>query len=867
MRRQTDRRNAFKAGAAVEQARQRRSLAAAAGLAMLLLLAPTAWPTTWPTACAARFVPPQPLETQQVRLPETLGGNARPINAGFRATLNVTCPFNVGYVGVRIQLDSTTGPLAAERPLVIRFTPTERHIPADRCMVATLPIVFHQGQTRALLERQFPKWTVGDTYRIEILENGSPLAGYETEIGTPLPAFATQSPVSLLAQEVIHKVLYVGTAPQMRSDPLEEAFLGEPQQRFWSQVRPEALPTDWRLLREIDSIVINHADLVSETARRDDSAPDSSEQTASANPVSPQTGSEGERSRLRSTLRDWVLSGGTLVVVGVENADQLGETLQFSLTTAVSTEVSLQNIIQAKHDQTDERLTRYRDWIRSAERQMSSNATNSGLPRSIAGQLEGNAMANMSGTSMSGRSVGLYGLTPSTQQIRQAKKLVAVMDQENVDFANSWGQGFWCTVGAGSVVGLGETGMNSDFDLELLGELAGYRRSAMLKRGVDPILGDRRTQRWLIPGVAEPPVYTFIGILTLFVLLVGPVSYRWTTRGHRSHLMFLIAPILALLTTVAMFTYSIVADGFRTTARIRQLTWIDGASGDAFERTRSTLFAGISPNEGVSFDAAAEVMSYPDDPRRHWGNLPNAVSEVRARVRVDDQRQSFDRSLLPSRTQTQFVAHRLRHQLGRIAWGKAPEPLPEKVDSQADVPVDSPGAEAPPNELETDLTDSDATDAESKIPSNAEVTFVSSLPFPVRDLIARSSDGRYWIADSIPAEGTTSARWVADRRLASKQLGSLYNRFRPIGAVYESRNSGNSSEVRDLILFHNRRISRSRPPVLTGTLEDWLNEYLFVRGELPEGTYVGIATPSQDVLAIGDADVVESVRYVIGTLP
>ena len=45
-------------------------------------------------------------------------------------------------------------------------------------------------------------------------------------------------------------------------------------------------------------------------------------------------------------------------------------------------------------------------------------------------------------------------------------------------------------------------------DIEMLEKIVGYRVSPLLRRGVDPLMGDSRHRRWLIPGVAEPPVYT-----------------------------------------------------------------------------------------------------------------------------------------------------------------------------------------------------------------------------------------------------------------------------------------------------------------------------------------------------------------------
>ena len=107
-------------------------------------------------------------------------------------------------------------------------------------------------------------------------------------------------------------------------------------------------------------------------------------------------------------------------------------------------------------------------------------------------------------------------------------------------------------------------------------------------------------KKWLVPGVAQPPVYVLVTLLTIFVILVGPVAYRRTTKAGRGHLMFVIAPVLAVVTTVSMFAYGLAADGVSTIARIRQITWVDGATGAAGERVRATYFAPISPGDGLN---------------------------------------------------------------------------------------------------------------------------------------------------------------------------------------------------------------------------------------------------------------------------
>jgi hypothetical protein len=337
------------------------------------------------------------------------------------------------------------------------------------------------------------------------------------------------------------------------------------------------------------------------------------------------------------------------------------------------------------------------------------------------------------------------------------------------------------------------------------------------------LLGDQRFSRWLIPGVAEPPVYTFIGLLTAFVVLVGPVAYRRTTRYGRGYLMFAIAPLLALMTTLAMFGYGIVADGFDTTARIRQLTWVDGRSGDAGERIRATYFAGVAPREGIRFDGAAEVIGYPESTGKSWSELNEVAGGVSGRVVVTDRWQRFDRTFLPSRQQRQFVTHLPRLGLGAVSL--------------------KPSAEDQGRDLH------------------------SSLDFDLARVVARDADGRYWTSDALPGGVTRPARLLPPPE-AAKALATIYGLQRPISAVREARRGSRyGNQIRDLIASINRSLGSGGEAITDGLFEAWLVGQLQIKGELPPQWFVATAAVDPQIVAVEGAELVESIRYVYGTMP
>jgi hypothetical protein len=734
-------------------------------------------------------------------LPRTDATGVRPAGSGFDATVEVSNLFGVGYVGVVARLNSTIGPIASTRNLAVRLTPVDRHLPANRSLAVTLPVTFEQGQSQASLERAFAKWTIGSSFLIEIFEDGVPLENYTSVIGSPFPGYAIQSPATLLPNETTNNVLLVDTQPRTLKNPANVVFIPPSQAYPWQSKSLRELPADWRLLRDIDCIVMDSDRMVEAASAEDEREKDSPGGPAAA-------------------IRQWVMMGGTLVLLGAADPDALGRSLRLRLVQSASEDEAFQAKVNSVWEAARGRASNYQEWMSRALTQPDDSPGLISLP--FMGQEN---IANVPPSAVRGEFV-----RPTEAQLSSVRRWVADFEKLTASFEFSWGGGYRGHVGAGQIIGLRGSSIDSSLSLDLLRDLVGFQRSSMLRRGVDPMMGDGRARRWLIPGVAEPPVYTFIGILTLFVVLVGPVAYRWTTRGHRSHLMFLIAPALALLTTAAMFAYSIVADGFGTTIRVRQLTWIDGASGDAAERTRSTLFSGISPQAGLRFAAGAEVMPYPSGGRQNWGDLRSELGEVRLRVVVDESAQSFSPSLLPSRTQSQFVSHRIRRGLGVVAM-------------EGLRPFDS-------GETST---------------GQDFVTLSSTLAFEVRDLVARSSDGRYWSTDRIGAGEAVTAKWIPKAQDSSKRLGELYIRHRLVGAVSQARRSGGGREIGDLLLYMNRQISRDII-VTDGSFERWLNDNLFVRGDLPPGTFVAVSSPSADVIAVQEAKQVESVRYVMGTL-
>ena len=323
---------------------------------------------------------------------------------------------------------------------------------------------------------------------------------------------------------------------------------------------------------------------------------------------------------VRSAVRRYLLHGGLVVVVGEVPAVDIEQALN----------VSLRRMMD---DRTAENV-----WARLDQATSSSNLNVDGLP------------------------AGLNQLAEPTQHLRP----------------------IWIrSAGPGKVV-MSPQGfaVSSPLNYYLANSIP-LRSSTTLVRGVEPMLGDSRFLQWMVPGVAQPPVYTFMGLLAAFVILVGPIAYRRTTRSGRGYLMFAIAPVLAILTTVIMFAYGILADGFGTIVRVRQISYSDGSSGDLGERVRSTYFAGIRPGDGLRFPSDAEVYPYPEFDERSWEQAAAGGRRASGRIDIDDEHQVFSKDFLPSRRQRQFVSTITKSNVGRLRlkFADGDEPLPQRAET------------------------------------------------------------------------------------------------------------------------------------------------------------------------------------------
>jgi hypothetical protein len=727
-----------------------------------------------------------------IRLPVQGGTAVGP--GGITCSVAFGQEFTTGYVATAIRLQAQ-GKFTTDRDLVFQFRGVDQSVfPPNRNLIVDVPISVQQGTSSQSTVRYLPRWAITREVAIDVFEDGRAIPDFDVKY--VLPADVRLGPGNqatnfsglryasvALRDELLFDPLVVINAdrPNEMEAKLSDTLISVIQTPITMQPLAN-LPTDWRAYQRFDAIVLSQS-LSDRLAEKPESL---------------------------EAVRQWLMMGGTVIAIDINDPSLMMSSIGLSTLSDPLPQQQLVNVVAGLNSQWSQLYSSTLNQLSVLQEIADSDPAKDAPPVTYSNFRNAERYAGDPDLSLA-------------ENVKRAEGHLASLQQAQTRTEQQWNDRIWIrSAAAGQIIGLSavsDNGVIEETDWDVIGRLISFRVSPMLRRGVDPMIGDSRFRDWLIPGVAQPPVYTFIGLLTAFVILVGPVAYRQTTRHHRSHLMFLIAPALAIITTVMMFAYGILSDGFGTLVRVRQLTMVDGVSETGVERIRSTYFAGVRPTDGLRFGGADEVMAYPESQQISWTDQLQRTPQTIGRITIDENYQRMDASFLPSRRQTQFVVHRPRPSIGSLR-------------------------------LQTN--------------DKQHVMVTNGFEFPLRRIVIRGKAEQYWAVDSIESQAKVSARAV-DGKVFSKMLGGLYNDFRPLmSSVSQGNSYRGSGRTFDLL----REVARQVAPqqaVYDGSIEMKLRDQLQSRLEIPAGHFIGISDISDDVVAVDDAEQIGCVRYVMGT--
>jgi hypothetical protein len=135
------------------------------------------------------------------------------------------------------------------------------------------------------------------------------------------------------------------------------------------------------------------------------------------------------------------------------------------------------------------------------------------------------------------------------------------------------------------------------------------------------------------------------------VIAIGPVNYFLLRRLGRLHLLVFIVPGCAVVVTLALLAYALLADGLGVKLRARTLTLLDQPRGEGVCWSRLSYYAGLAPGGGLAFSPDTAVYPLVSQPDPLGRGVPQ-------RNVVWGEKQNLTRGWLASRTPTQLVTVR-----------------------------------------------------------------------------------------------------------------------------------------------------------------------------------------------------------------
>ena len=236
--------------------------------------------------------------------------------------------------------------------------------------------------------------------------------------------------------------------------------------------------------------------------------------------------------------------------------------------------------------------------------------------------------------------------------------------------------------------GLVQTPAEAPFRIHFFGRVHRATLASLESRGLEPALlaaEKVRDERWAlpansapdwgviaargfrltIPGIEGVPARTYLTILIVFGVLIGPVNYWWLRRRRQQVLIVLTVPLISAVFIVLLAGYALAGEGFGVHGRAVSLTLLDQASRQAVTRTAAALYAaGLTPSGGLRFSRDVAVFPIGID-----------GMGARGRIRLDlSDAQRFSAGLLEARSATNLEvisvrAARERLSLSRDAGG------------------------------------------------------------------------------------------------------------------------------------------------------------------------------------------------------
>jgi hypothetical protein len=189
-------------------------------------------------------------------------------------------------------------------------------------------------------------------------------------------------------------------------------------------------------------------------------------------------------------------------------------------------------------------------------------------------------------------------------------------------------------------------------------------RTLPANRAPDWLYGTDHGFRLPIPGVAGVPVRSYMAILVVFSVLIGPVNYIFVWRKRRQVLLVLTAPLISMVFLAVLAGYALFGEGIGIKGRAQSFTLLDQTTKRAATRASLSLYAaGMTPWNGLRFPKTTAIFPTGTDGR---GSRDPEVIDL-------TESQQFSSGIARARTASNFEEISFRPARERLNFSRSGE--------------------------------------------------------------------------------------------------------------------------------------------------------------------------------------------------
>ena len=118
--------------------------------------------------------------------------------------------------------------------------------------------------------------------------------------------------------------------------------------------------------------------------------------------------------------------------------------------------------------------------------------------------------------------------------------------------------------------------------------------------------------------IGTPPLTLFIMLVSLFMFVIGPVSYFYLRRHNRLAYQLWVVPVLSAITCLTLLGFNLIREGVTTKVRTIALVHLDQKLNRAAAYTHRSIYSALRPGRyQFDFDSLAVVQRDWDEPNRY----------------------------------------------------------------------------------------------------------------------------------------------------------------------------------------------------------------------------------------------------------